>query len=185
MTLTDTHTHLYAEQFDEDRDEMMQRAIAAGVTRLFLPNIDSSSIEPMLQLCKKYPNNCFPMMGLHPCSVGEKVQEELAMVEHYLFTDPMKQDFFAVGEIGLDYYWDTTYKAQQQAAFRKQINWALELDLPIVIHVRDSFDDAYEIVKEMHGGKLRGIFHCFTGSRQDAEKVMALETFFMGLGYQI
>lgn len=178
MILTDTHTHLYAEQFDDDRDAMIKRAVDAGVERLFMPNIDSTSIEGMMQLAEKYPENCFPMMGLHPCSVNADFEKELALVEDW----HSKYRFCAVGEIGIDLYWDKTFFKEQQKAFTRQIELAKKLDLPIIIHTRDSFNEAYEIVLELNNEKLKGIFHCFSGSVQEAEKVIALGGFKMGIG---
>lgn len=178
MILTDTHTHLYAEQFDEDRDEMVKRALDAGVSRLFMPNIDSTSIEGMMQLAEKYPENCFPMMGLHPCSVIADYEKELAVVEEW----HSKYKFCAVGEIGIDLYWDKTFFAEQQAAFKRQVELAKKLGLPIIIHTRDSFNETYEIVSELNDDSLKGIFHCFSGMVEEAEKVIALGGFKMGIG---
>lgn len=189
MALIDTHTHLYLPEFDEDRDAMMQRAFDAGVQKLYLPNIESASVESMLQLSAKYPKQCFPMMGLHPCSVKENVEQELAGVEEYLFRkknvkagssagDPA---FYAVGEIGLDYYWDRTFVPQQQGAFREQIRWAKQLHLPIVIHSRDSTDDCIKIVRELKDENLRGIFHCFSGTLEQAKQIIDLG-FYLGIG---
>lgn len=181
IKLTDTHTHIYAEQFDADRDEVIQRAIDSGVERLFMPNIDSNSIGGMLAVQKKYPENCFPMMGIHPCSISENWEAELATAKKYLF-EQEEIKFCAVGEIGLDYYWDKSFKETQKEAFEIQIEWAKELELPIVIHVRDSFEDAIEIVEKLNNDKLRGVFHCFTGSEADANRIIALENFYIGLG---
>lgn len=181
IQLTDTHTHIYSEQFSEDRNEVIQRSIDQGVDRLFLPNIDSESIDAMLQVQKDFPKNCFPMMGVHPCSINENWKQELETARKYLF-DQKEIDFCAVGEIGLDYYWDTTHKEEQKTAFRQQIEWAKELKLPIIIHVRDSFDDSIEIVEELNDENLSGIFHCFTGTKTEAERVIALGDFYIGLG---
>src|SRR6185436_11117188 len=148
---------------------MMQRAFDAGVQKIFLPNIEEASIESMLQLSAKYPAQCFPMMGLHPCSVKEDAEKELAVVEEYLFRKK-EIKFYGVGEIGLDYYWDKTFIPQQQDTFRKQIEWAKQLHLPIVIHSRDSIDDCIKIVKELKDENLRGIFHCFSGTLEQAQQ---------------
>ncbi|MCC6689932.1 MAG: TatD family hydrolase [Bacteroidia bacterium] len=180
MILTDTHAHLYASEFDTDRETMMQRAIDAGVSRLFLPNIDSSSIDGMIALAKKYPNNCCPMIGLHPCSVTADYQQEIDFVEQWLNKKEIK--FYAVGEIGLDYYWNTTYTNQQKIAFREQIELAKKHRLPIVIHVRSAFNDTFEIVNECNSTELKGIFHCFGGSVEDAEKIISLGGFKLGIG---
>jgi TatD DNase family protein len=173
----DTHTHLYAEEFNADRSQVIKKALGAGIKKFYLPNIDSSSIEGMLQLEKEYPENCFPMMGLHPCSVNEKVEEELKIVEDWL----NKREFCAIGEIGIDLYWDKTFFEQQKTAFKKQIDWALEFNYPIVIHCREAFDEIYEILSSYP--KLpKGIFHCFSGNLEQANKVIALKSFKLGIG---
>jgi TatD DNase family protein len=178
MILTDTHTHLYSEQFNEDSNEVIQDAIDKGITRLFLPNIDSSSIEGMLKLGVKYPENCFPMMGLHPTSVGENYKEELALMEEWI----SKQAFCAIGEIGIDLYWDKTFLTQQQDAFRIQINWAKERNLPFVIHCRDAFDEIFELLDELNDEHMRGIFHCFTGTVEQAQHIINYGNFKIGIG---
>lgn len=175
--LIDTHAHLYATQFDEDRDEMIQRAFDNNIQHLFLPNIDEASIDGMLALEKQYPDNCHAMMGLHPCSVAANYKQVLAKMEEW-FT---KRPFCAVGEIGLDYYWSKEFVAEQKDAFRIQCRWAKELDIPIVIHARDSLDDLIEIVAEEKTANFRGIFHCFGGSIEQANKIIDLG-FLMGLG---
>lgn len=167
--LIDTHTHLYSEEFDEDRDAMIQRALDAGIEHFYIPAIDSSYTERMLDLEANYPNNMHLMMGLHPTYVkSETFEEELAHVKEWLD----KRSFSAVGEIGIDLYWDKTTLPQQQIAFKKQINWAKEKGLPIVIHGRDSFEEIFEILEEEKGEKLYGIFHCFTGTKEDAERAI-------------
>ncbi|MFI5142384.1 MAG: TatD family hydrolase, partial [Bacteroidia bacterium] len=138
----DTHTHLYSEEFTADIDEALKKAIDAGVEKFFLPNIDSSYIDVMHALCEKHPQHCFPMMGLHPCSVKENYKEELAIAYKYL----QSRKYMAVGEIGIDLYWDKTFYKEQVGAFEQQINWALEFNLPIVIHCRNSFDEIYEVL---------------------------------------
>jgi TatD DNase family protein len=178
MILTDTHTHLYSEKFKEDIDVVIQNSIDKGITRLFLPNIDSASIEGMLKLGTDYPDNCFPMMGLHPTSVGENYLEELATMKEWL----NQQDFCAIGEIGIDLYWDKTFLVQQQDAFRTQINWAKERNLPFVIHCRDAFDEIFEILDELNDEKMRGIFHCFTGTVEQANHVINYGGFKIGIG---
>jgi len=175
--MIDTHTHLYSSQFGEDRAEMIARAKEVGVEKVFLPNIDSSTIDEMLQLEKDYPDFCYPMMGLHPTSVKEDYQEELAIVKKYLF----ERKFVAVGEIGVDLYWDKTFKEQQIEAFLAQAKWAEELDIPIIIHARNSLDILIELVKEIKGPKVRGIFHCFTGSSVQAKRIVDLG-FLLGIG---
>jgi TatD DNase family protein len=169
MIITDTHTHLYSEQFNEDRNEMMQRALDKGVSRFFIPAIDSNYLEAMLDLEKAFPKNVFLMMGLHPTHVNENVKEELAFVKKWLD----KRTFYAVGEIGIDLYWDKTFLIQQQQAFKTQIQWAKEKNLPIVIHCRDAFDEIFEILETEKDDKLYGIFHCFSGNIEQAKKAIS------------
>lgn len=175
--LVDTHTHIYLEQFDEDRAEMMQRAQDNGVEKFYLPNIDSTSIDAMLALESTYPESCIAMMGLHPCSVQANYQEELAIVKEWLD----KRYFCAIGEIGIDLHWDTSTFEIQKEAFRTQINWAKEFDIPIVIHSRKSTKEVIEVLKEERDDRLRGIFHCFGGSVEEAEAIIA-EGFYLGIG---
>ena len=165
MILTDTHAHLYSEAFDEDREAMMRRAFEAGVERMFIPAIDSSYTGEMLALQASYPENVFLMAGLHPTHVKEDYQEEL----NHVVSELAARKYYAIGEIGIDLYWDRTYLSQQQEAFRFQCKLALGRQLPIVIHCRDAFDEVFELLEEMRGSGLRGIFHCFTGSRLQAE----------------
>ena len=162
--LTDTHTHLYSEEFDHDRNEMIQRAIDAGVSRFFIPAIDSTCTESMYDLEKNHPENVFLMMGLHPTYVKENYEEELEHVANEL----AKRKFYAVGEIGIDLYWDKTHLPQQQIAFRKQIQLAKQYKLPIVIHCREAFDEIFEILEEEKSEDLFGIFHCFSGTYEQA-----------------
>lgn len=178
MILTDTHTHLYSEQFNEDIDGVITNCIDKGISRLFLPNIDSDSIDGMMELAKKHPNNCFPMMGLHPTSVKDNYKEELALMEEWF----NKYNFCAVGEIGIDLYWDKTHLKEQQNAFRTQINWAKEKNLPFVIHCRDAFDEIFEILDELNDDKMRGIFHCFTGTIEQANHIINYGDFKLGIG---
>ncbi|MCD8448727.1 TatD family hydrolase [Tenacibaculum dicentrarchi] len=163
--ITDTHTHLYSEEFDQDRTDMIQRAKDAGVSRFFIPAIDSSSTERMFDLEKIFPNDVFLMMGLHPTYVKENYKEELAHVKKWID----KRPFYAIGEIGIDLYWDKTFVTQQQEAFRTQIQWAKEKKLPIVIHCRDAFDEVFEVLEAEKGADLFGIFHCFTGTLEQAK----------------
>lgn len=169
MIITDTHTHLYSDQFDEDRNDVIQRALDAGVSRFFIPAIDSTFLESMLKLENDFPENTFLMMGLHPTHVKENVEEELAFVKKWLD----QRTFYAVGEIGIDLYWDKTFLKQQQEVFRTQIQWAKEKKLPIVIHCRDAFDEVFEILEEEKGDDLFGIFHCFTGNLEQAKKAVS------------
>jgi len=178
MILTDTHTHLYSEQFDNDIDEVIANAIKNGVTRFFLPNIDASYTEKMLQLAKEYPQQLFPMMGIHPCSIKEAYKEEIAHVEQWL----EKYPFCAIGEIGIDLYWDKSFLTQQQEAFRLQIELAKKYNLPFVIHCRDAFNEIFEIMDELNDDKMRGIFHCFTGDLTQANHIINYGGFKLGIG---
>ena len=169
MIITDTHTHLYSEAFDEDRAEMMQRTLDANVKRLFIPAIDSTYTASMLQLEKDYPDHVFLMMGLHPTHVKENYKEELAHVEEMLTT----HKFYAVGEIGIDLYWDKSTLAIQQDAFRHQIKLAKQHKLPIVIHCREAFDEIFDVLEEEKSDDLYGIFHCFTGTIEQAYQAIS------------
>lgn len=168
MILTDTHTHLYAEQFDEDRDQMMKRAFEQGVKRFFVPAIDSSYYQRMFELEKKYSNQVFLMAGLHPTHVGENYRDELQVVERMLAS----HKFFAIGEIGIDLYWDKSFLDQQLEAFKIQIEWAKIRNMPIVIHCRDAFDEIFSVMDEMNDDNLNGIFHCFTGNEDQANRIL-------------
>jgi TatD DNase family protein len=178
MVLIDTHTHLFAEEFDSDRSEMVERALSLGVKKFFLPNIERSSILSMLELEKQFPDNCFAMMGLHPCSVNETYEQELKIVEDW----HAKRKFIAVGEIGMDYHWDKTFVQQQKDAFERQIHLAKKYNRPIVIHQRECFEDLFEIVKRNNDKDLKGVFHCFTGSIEEVNKIISLGGFKMGIG---
>jgi len=175
--LIDTHTHLYLPQFDQDRKEVIEKAQAKGIQKFFLPNIDSSSIDTMMKMEEDFPGICFPMMGLHPCTVKENYKEELALVKEWLF----KRPFSAVGEIGIDLYWDKTFFEEQKKAFLQQVEWAKELDLPIVIHSRESTDIIIDLLKPVNDGRLKGIFHCFTGNLEQAEIIINMG-FHLGIG---
>lgn len=177
IQITDTHTHLYVNSFLPDLPAVMERAAAEGVTKFYLPAIDSESLEAMLKVEADYPGKCFAMMGLHPCSVEADYKKELALVEEWL----AKRKFAAVGEIGLDYYWSDKFLKEQAEAFHQQIKWALQYELPIVIHCRNAMDDTIQIVREHQFGKLRGIFHCFTGSAEQAQQIVDLG-FYLGIG---
>jgi len=167
--LIDSHTHLYSEEFDPDIDQVIQRANEAGIQKFYLPAIDSSYTERMLNLEAKYPQQMFPMMGLHPTSVKpESYESELEQVKSWLD----KRNFSAVGEIGIDLYWEKSTLEIQREAFKKQIGWAKEKSLPIVIHCRESFDEIFEVLEEENGDKLFGIFHCFTGTKEQAERAI-------------
>ncbi len=177
MVLTDTHTHLYLNAFDEDRHAVVRRALDQDIRYMLLPNIDQGSIGPMLALCEAFPENCLPMLGLHPTSVKADFEEELqAVLAHF-----EEGRYVAIGETGIDLYWDKTFLRQQQQAFRAQIDLALEKDLPIVIHSRDSFREIMEVLNDYRGCGLRGVFHCFTGTLQEAGQVLGLG-FMLGIG---
>ena len=169
MIVTDTHTHLYVEAFDEDREAVVNKAIEAGISRFFIPAIDSSYTQAMFELEKSFPNNIYLMMGLHPTHVKEDYEMELEHVETML----ADRKFYAVGEIGIDLYWDKSFLEQQKKAFAYQIRLAEKYDLPIVIHCRESFEEIIEVLDEVRTEKLRGIFHCFTGTFEQAQ--MAIE----------
>ncbi|MBK9016568.1 MAG: TatD family hydrolase [Saprospiraceae bacterium] len=177
ITLTDTHTHLYLKEFDGDRAEMIERALEAGVEKFFLPAIDSRVIQEMLALEAAYPHQVHAMMGLHPCSVKDDFHQELEIVEGWL----EKRPFCAIGEIGIDLFWDKTTLDLQIEAFRTQIAWAKKYDLPIVIHSRESTELILDILEDEKDERLRGILHCFTGSTEQAEKAFALG-FYLGIG---
>ena len=177
MILIDTHCHLYSAEFDEDRDTMIERAIALGVEKFYLPAIDSTEMEGMLALEHKYPGVCIAMMGLHPCYVKENYKEELAIVQEWL----EKRPFAAVGEIGLDFYRDTNFKKQQFEAFNLQMDWALAKKLPIVIHTRNAMQETIEMVKPYAAKGLKGIFHCFSGSFESALQIIKMD-FLLGIG---
>ncbi len=175
----DTHTHLYDDRLNAgEQDAMIQRALDAGVHKLYMPNCDHSTIEGMMRIARAWPAECLPMMGLHPCYVKEDFEQELAIVSDWL----TKEKFSAIGEIGLDYYWDKTFVPQQKQAFEWQIDRALEYDLPIVIHSRESTQDCIDIVRSKQNGKLSGIFHCFSGTLSEAEQIITLGGFYLGIG---
>ena len=177
MKLIDTHCHLYSEEFNDDRDVMIERAIQIGVKQFYLPAIDSSEIDGMLALEDKYPGICIAMMGLHPCYVKENYLAELAIVKEWLD----KRPFAAVGEIGLDYYWDTSFKEQQMEAFNLQMDWAMAKKLPIVIHTRNAMQETINMVKPFAAKGLKGIFHCFSGSYESAQQIIDIG-FLLGIG---
>ena len=175
--MIDTHTHIYGKQFDNDREAMMQRAFDNDIHKFYLPGIDSEVIDRMLEMEKQYPGQCFAMMGLHPCSVNEKYKKELAIVEDWLAV----RKFPAVGEIGLDFYWDKTFTNEQFEAFHFQIGLALQYQLPIVIHTRNAMPETIDVVKQYKGKNLRGIFHCFSGSYEQAIEIIEMG-FYLGIG---
>lgn len=177
MFLSDTHTHLYIPEMREQIGALMHRAQENRVQKFYLPNIDSDSVKDVFSLCDLYPAQCFPMMGLHPCSVKENYEEELSFIEKYIDEERV----IGIGEIGIDLYWDKTFLPAQQKAFRVQIQWAKQRKLPIIIHCREAFDEIYEILLAENDDELRGIFHCFTGTEQQAQQVIELG-FYLGIG---
>lgn len=178
MKLIDSHTHLFLDEFADDLPEVMARARAEGLTHLFMPNIDSTTVEPLLRVCTAYPGFCHPMAGLHPTSVGPGYEEELACVRRELDSG---RSYVAVGEIGMDLYWDSTYLKEQQLVFARQVEWALEASLPIVIHCRKAFPYIYSILAPYRDTSLAGIFHSFTGDAAEAAQMMEFSRFMIGI----
>jgi TatD DNase family protein len=177
MRFIDTHAHLYSSPIKENIEGIMKNAMDNGIDTIIMPAIDSTTLEAMLEVEKTYPENCMAMMGLHPCSVKENVKEELAIIEAQL----QKRKFIAIGEIGLDYYWDKTFTTEQMHAFEIQMQWALDYKLPIAIHTRNAMGETIEAVKPFAKKGLRGIFHCFSGSKESAEQIISMD-FHLGLG---
>ena len=177
--ITDTHIHLYAEEFDADRKQLIIQAQKAGVGKFLLPNIDGTSLEGMLLLCKEYPGVCFPMIGLHPCYIKEDYRAQLDLIQNAL--KEHRENVVAIGEIGLDFYWDLTFKKEQEIAFREQVSWSLEMNLPIAIHSRNSTEELITILNDIKSSKLQGVFHCFSGTAEQAVKIMDLG-FYLGIG---
>lgn len=178
MTFIDTHSHLFLEEFADDLPEVIDRAKKVGVSKIFMPNIDCSTVEPMLKVTKQYEGYCYAMMGLHPTSVNENYEKELAEMKQLL---EAPNNYVAIGEIGMDLYWDKTYLKEQIKAFDIQIQWALEYALPIVIHSRDSFNEVYDVIKQYSGSELTGIFHSFTGTLDEALKLLEFDSFKLGI----
>ncbi|SMD32157.1 TatD DNase family protein [Reichenbachiella faecimaris] len=177
MQLVETHAHIYSDKFKDDVDEMIQRSREQGVEKIYMPNIDSESIDAMLELEYRYPGYCIPMMGLHPCSVDKNFEKELYIVEDWL----NKREFVAVGEMGTDLYWDKSFYEQQKEAFKIQSKWAIQQDRPIVIHCRESIDETIALVDDLKTEKFRGIFHCFSGTVEQANQIIELG-FLLGIG---
>lgn len=176
--LIDTHSHLFLEEFSDDLPQVMERARQAGVSRIYMPNIDSTTIEPMLSVCADYPDFCYPMIGLHPTSVNESYRQELSIVRERL---EAPNNFVAIGEIGLDLYWDKTFLNEQLYVFEKQIEWALEYKLPIVVHSREAFDYIYKVMEPYKNTALTGIFHSFTGNAEEAARLLEFGGFMLGI----
>ncbi len=178
MALIDTHTHLFTEEFDEDRELAVVRAVEAGVTRLFMPNIDDTTIDRLMNLCAAH-DNCFPLMGFHPTSVDERWEERLAVVEQCLRANP--QLFYGIGEVGMDLYWDKTWLKEQMEAFRIQVDWALEFHLPLIIHCREAYPELLEVLADYRSSGLTGIFHSFTGTSEEASRLLEYDGFMLGV----
>ncbi|MBI1344313.1 MAG: YchF/TatD family DNA exonuclease [Terrimonas sp.] len=175
--MIDTHCHIYLEDFDNDREAMVLKSVNEGVGKFLLPAIDSGTHSSELSVAAGFPGKCFAMMGLHPCSVKENYREELAIARAYFEAE----NIIAVGETGLDYYWDLSFKAEQEAAFDVQIGWALEKDIPVVIHSRNATDDCIRMIGARQNGRLKGVFHCFSGTAEQARQIVDMG-FFLGIG---
>ena len=178
MRLIDTHSHLFLEEFSEDLPQVIERARSAGVTHIFMPNIDSTTIDSMLSVCNTYNDYCFPMIGLHPTSVNADYEKELEIVARELRSF---NKYIALGEVGMDLYWDKTFLKEQQIVLDKQINWALEYDLPVVIHCRDAFGYIYNVLEPYKNTSLKGVFHSFTGTDDEAARILEFSGFLIGI----
>lgn len=177
IQLVDSHCHLYDDDFRSEIREVVARALQAGVQAVYLPNIDKSSMDPMFELEHDFPGLCKPMMGIHPCYIKEDWEDQLEMVRDWL----AKRKFSAVGEIGLDFYWDMSFRDQQEIAFAKQLEWAIQYNLPVSIHSRNATKECIDMVRKIGGGKIRGVFHCFGGTKEEAEEIIDLNMY-MGIG---
>lgn len=178
MRLIDTHSHLFLEEFSEDLPQVIERARSAGITHIFMPNIDSTTIDSMLSVCNTYNDYCFPMIGLHPTSVNADYEKELEIVARELRSF---NKYIAIGEVGMDLYWDKTFLKEQQIVLDKQINWALEYDLPVVIHCRDAFGYIYNVLEPYKNISLKGVFHSFTGTDDEAARILEFSGFLIGI----
>ncbi len=178
--MTDTHSHIYGLEFNNDRDEVVDRAMRAGVTKILLPNINWESIDPMLALCRKYPGYCFPMMGLHPEDVNDDYEETLEKM-HVLLAEG-HHPYVAIGEVGLDFYWDDSRKEQQMRAFARQVEWAIDMDLPLMIHSRNAQRELVDVLKTYKDRGPRGVFHCFGGTLEEANELLEFDGFVLGIG---
>ncbi|WP_278581489.1 TatD family hydrolase [Bacteroides intestinalis] len=178
MRLIDTHSHLFLEEFSEDLPQVIERARSAGITHIFMPNIDSTTIDSMLSVCNTYNDYCFPMIGLHPTSVNADYEKELEIVARELKSF---NKYIAIGEVGMDLYWDKTFLKEQQIVLDKQINWALEYDLPVVIHCRDAFGYIYNVLEPYKNTSLKGVFHSFTGTDDEAARILEFSGFLIGI----
>lgn len=179
MGFIDTHSHIYGPEFDEDIADVIVRAKEAGLDKVLLPNINPDTVQPMLDLCAQYPGFLFPMLGVHPEDLGEGYQEKLDAM-HDLLQEG--HPYIAIGEVGLDYYWDDTHREEQKDAFEQQIGWAIEKQLPLMIHTRSAHSDLVAIMKKYEGEHLKGVFHCFGGTRDEAEELLRFDGFVLGIG---
>ena len=177
MSFIDSHSHIYLDDFDHDRAEMLERGEKEGIRKILMPAIDSATHRKMLNIEEEFPKQCESMMGLHPCSVKENFKEELQIVRQFL----EERKFIAIGETGLDFYWDLSFKGLQYEAFEQQIKWALQYNIPVVIHSRNSLDECIQIISEHKKENLKGVFHCFSGSIEQAKKIIDLD-FYLGIG---
>ena len=177
MYLVDTHTHIFLEEFDRDVEEVIARATEAGVKRMYLPNIDTDSIDRLHTLSDAHPSLCFPMMGLHPTSVGPDYRRVLDVIRSQFD----KQKYVAVGEIGIDLYWDKTYLKEQKIVFEEQLRWSIDLNLPVAIHTRDAFPEVFDSIHRVGADRLRGVFHSFGGSREELQEILPLDNFRIGI----
>lgn len=176
--MIDTHSHLFVEEFADDLPEVIQRAKEAGVARIFMPNIDDTSVDDMLRVCNQYPGYCYPMLGFHPTSVDAAAGEKVSLMKKMLVPG---HPFIAIGEVGLDLYWDKTYLREQQEVLEEQVRWALEWGLPLVIHCREAFPELFEVLRPYKDSELKGIFHSFTGTLKEAEEALEYGNFMMGI----
>lgn len=183
--IIDTHSHLFVEEFAEDRAEVMRRAHEAGITHVVMPNIDADSVSPMLQVCTEYPGFCYPTIGLHPTEVKEGYSQMLSTMKSQLDNSmrgkALHTPFVAIGEVGLDFYWDATYKQEQLAVLEEQLTWALEYDIPVIIHSREAFTELYALFKHYEDTPLRGVFHSFTGTADEAQALLGFPGFVLGI----
>lgn len=179
IEFVDTHTHLFVTEFDIDRPDAVRRAVDAGVGTLCLPAINGESLPSLMAMCDEFPSVCHPMIGLHPTELGDDYEAVLDRMYDILKSDDR---FVAIGEVGLDFYWDDTRKREQEEVFRRQIEWALETGLPLAIHSRSAFDELYAVMDDYRGRGLSGVFHCFSGSEEEALKLLSFDGFYLGIG---
>ncbi|MDU1904832.1 MAG: TatD family hydrolase [Dysgonomonas sp.] len=175
--IIDTHSHIYDEKFDNDINEVIERALQAGISHILIPNIDRSTIESVNQLADKYPNYCIPMMGLHPTSVTTNWREDLSIIKNQF----SKKNYIGIGEIGIDLYWDKTFEYEQKAAFEEQLRWSIELNLPVSIHSREAIKECIECINNVGASRLKGVFHSFGGNEEQLQEILKLKNFLIGI----